>query len=477
MAEMNSNRPPSSTTTPLLLGGDRPLPHDADAEMAVLGCMLLDPGTAIDSATSRLNFEGSFFTPAHQKIFRMLVKLSSEMRKDGIDLITTANALTTTGELEQVGGRAYLSQLMNVVPSAANIEQYVDIVHKNAVLRRLIRTSLDVAGRCFDPEEPVNTLVDAIQQEIMAVTQLHSGAEMAHIGDYIKDAVDYLDKLHSKDESVYGIRTGYKDLDNMITGMKPGDLFVLAARPSIGKTALALNMATNIAMGSDPRPVGVFSLEMSSAQLVLRLICSDAGVNLRDIRDGALSSSAWNNIMAAAQKIKNAPIYIDDSGTLDILGLRAKARRLKQQHNIQALFIDYLQLLKPATSNKNTTRENEVSQISGGLKSLAKELGIPIVVLAQLNRQAEQTGAKPKLGHLRESGAIEQDADVVALLHRERDTDSGVTGKDTEGRDAELIIAKHRNGATGIVRLTFIPAYTRFESRSPVSDDQIPGGV
>ncbi len=476
MAETTRNR--NSGEAFVLLKGDRPLPHDADAEMAVLGCMLLEPECAIDLAMARLNFENAFFTPAHQKIFTLLVRLRNEMRRDAIDLITVSNALTAEGLLEQVGGRAYLSQLMNVVPSSANIEQYVEIVRENAVLRRLIRTGCEVAERSFDPQErSVRELVDQFQSQVLELTQLHSGADMAHIGEKIMGAVEYLDKLHNKDESVYGIRTGYPDLDGLITGLKPGDLFVLAARPSIGKTAFAMNVATNVAMGHNPRPVGVFSLEMSTEQLILRLLCSRAGVNLREIRDGALSHSRWNDIMAAASSFKTAPIYIDDTGTLDILALRAKARRLKQQHDVQVLFIDYLQLLKPASVNKNTTRENEVSQISGGLKSLAKELGIPIVVLAQLNRQAEQSGSKPKLGHLRESGAIEQDADVVALLHRERDTDAGIVGKDTEGREAELIIAKHRNGPTGVVKLSFIPAYTRFESRSPVSDDQIPAGI
>ncbi len=476
MAETPPNR--TSGEGFVLLKGDRPLPHDADAEMAVLGCMLLDPRFAIDLATARLNFDNAFFTPAHQKIFNVLLKLRNDMRRDAIDLITVSNALAADGQLEQAGGRAYLSQLMNVVPSAANVEQYVEIVRENAVLRRLIRTGCEVAERSFDPQErSVRELVDLFQSQVLELTQLHSGADMAHIGDKIMGAVEYLDKLHNKDESVYGIRTGYTDLDNLITGLKPGDLFVLAARPSIGKTAFAMNIATNIAMGRDPRPVGVFSLEMSTEQLILRLLCSKAGVNLRAIRDGALANSGWNDIMEAANCFRNAQIYIDDTGTLDILALRAKARRLKQQHDVQALFIDYLQLLKPASVNKNTTRENEVSQISGGLKSLAKELGIPIVVLAQLNRQAEQTGSKPKLGHLRESGAIEQDADVVALLHRERDTDAGIVGKDTEGREAELIVAKHRNGPTGVVKLVFRPAYTRFESASNVSDSQIPPGA
>jgi replicative DNA helicase len=457
---------------PLLLG-DRPLPHNQEAEMAVLGSMLLDPLTAIDTAAARLNFTNSFFVPAHQQIFTCLVELRNKSAGSAIDLITVANALENLGDLERVGGRGYLTQLLSCVPSAANVEQYAEIVRENAILRRLIRTGADIADRCFDPQESVPELVDEIETEILSLTQLQGGVDSTPIRGLVKPAVAYLEKLYTKDAAVVGITTGYPDLDHLITGLRPGDMFVLAARPSIGKTALALNLATNVALSKTPKAVGVFSLEMSADQLVLRLLCSEARVNMADIKDGALSAARWNDIMAAADRLSKAPLFIDDTGSLDILELRARARRLHQQHHVELLVIDYLQLMRPAGQSRNSTRENEVSQMSGGIKTLAKELRIPIIVLAQLNRQAEQTGQRPKLSHLRESGAIEQDADIVALLHRERETESGQE-RSYEGTEAELIIAKHRNGPTGIVRLSFFPHWTKFESRSPVSDEDVP---
>ena len=282
-----------------------------------------------------------------------------------------------------------------------------------------------------------------------------------------------MDKLSRNDDGVRGLQTGFTDLDRLITGLKSGEMTVLAARPSIGKTAFALNIVSNIALGKSHAPVGVFSLEMSTESLVLRLLCSLAKINLGDIRDRAISTARWNELITASARLKEAPIYIDDSGDLDVLELRTKSRRMVREHGVKFIVIDYLQLLRAVGSNRNSTRENEVSQMSGRIKGLAKELKIPIMVLAQLNRQAEQPGQRPRLSHLRESGAIEQDADVVALLHRDRELETN-KGNIGEGTDAELIIAKHRNGPTGIVPLTFLSQYTCFGDRSPVSDADVP---
>ena len=472
MAEQTQQR---GTIGPLL-AGDRMLPNSPSAEMAVLGCMLLEPA-CIDAVSGKLKLPGCFFNPAHQQLFELLVRLANEKPRDAIDLITVADALRAAGLLEKVGGHAGLTQMMNMVPSAANVEQYVGIVRDNAILRRLVQTGAEIAARAYDPQESVPALIDRIETEIFSVAKLQGTGELVPVRDLINDAIHYLDKLNAKDPTILGLQTGYADLDRLITGLRAGEMFVLAARPSVGKTALALNIATNIALRSSgnsaPKAVGIFSLEMSAHLLVVRLLCSLARVNIGDIRDAALSNARWNEVMDAAHRIHSAPLFIDDSGDLDILELRAKARRLKQKEDISLLIIDYLQLLKPAGQNRNSTRENDVSQISGGIKSLAKELNIPIIVLAQLNRQAEQTD-KPRLAHLRESGAIEQDADVVALLHRERGIEA-TPGDIHEGTDAELILAKHRNGPTGIVRLTFIPAYTQFKDRSPVSDRDVPG--
>ena len=435
--------------------------------------MLLDPANAIDPAASKLNFDDAFHKPAHQEVFGALVDLANDSPRTGIDLITLTEALDRRGKLDECGGRAYLSQLLVSVPTAANIERYADIVHKNAVLRRLIRTSADILNRCFDPQDDLDELLDAIEAEILSVTGLSEGSGAKAVADLMLPAIDHLDKLHSGDLEVMGIQTGYEDLDNMITGLRPGEMTVLAARPSIGKTAMALNFALNMAVRENPVPVGFFSLEMSAELLVLRLLCSHARVGLGDIRDGAVSQAKWQQITEAGQMLRESQIYIDDTGGLDIMEMRSRARRMKRDWDIGIIFIDYLQLLR-ANVGKNATRENEVSRISGGIKALSKELEVPIVVLAQLNRQAEQAGQRPKLSHLRESGAIEQDADVVALLHREREAQmEGEANVIQEGMDAELIIAKHRNGPTGIVPLTFLPTYTRFESRSRYTDEDV----
>ncbi len=463
-----------STKAPTLTSGEQPLPHNSEAEVAVLGAMLLDPANAVDKAVTRLNFGDAFYSPAHQTIFETIIALSNEKPRAQIDAVTLGDALSSKNKLEEVGGASYIMRLMNSVPTAANVEDYIDIVHQNAVLRRLIRTSADIMNRCYNPQEEVRSLLDEVESEVLEVTNLSSGADGVAIGDMIFDAVQYLDQLHKRDTAAMGLPTGYPDLDNLITGLGGGDMCVLAARPSIGKTALALNIASNVALNEDrPTPVGIFSLEMSSQLLVLRMICSQARVSLGDIKEGALSAARWQDIMEASQILKKAPVYIDDTGDIDIVELRAKARRMAREHNIGLVVVDYLQLIRVSGVGRNATRENEVSYMSGGLKSLAKELNVPVLVLAQLNRQAEQAGQQPKLAHLRESGAIEQDSDIVALLHRERDAE-GVEGNPQEGRESELIISKHRNGPTGVVPLTFMPAYTRFESRSQIDDADVP---
>jgi replicative DNA helicase len=459
-----------------LLVGDRPLPHNDDAEVAVLGAVLLDPQAALDVAASRLGFPGSFHNPAHQTVFDLLLELSNSGSRGGIDLVTLADALDKRGMLDQVGGPAYLGRLMGSVPSAANIEQYVSIVHEHALLRRLVRAGADIVEACYSGEGSTREVIDRIETEIMGITSLGRRDEAVPVGAVVIKAIEMLDKLHRRDSSVMGLQTGYPDLDSIIGGLRGGEMFVLAARPSIGKTALALNMVSNVTLRDDPAPTCIFSLEMSTELLVLRLLCSLARVNLGDIRDGALSPSRWQEIMTQGQRLREAPIFIDDTGGLDIVELRARARRMWREHGIRLIVIDYLQLLKGTGLNRNTTRENEVSQISGGIKNLAKELDIPVVVLAQLNRQAAQQGALPRLSHLRESGAIEQDADVVALLHRERETekDGAGAGGTREGMEAKIVVAKHRNGPTGIVNLTFLPQFTRFESQSMIQESDVP---
>ena len=472
MSDTNRNSfTPRHTAGTVVLSGDRPLPHDLRAEGAVLGCMLIDPAAA--EAAGNLLAPESFFHPGHQELFRILKELTSNKVRTTLDMVTVSATLEKAGLLERIGGMPYLSQLMNSVPSAANIEEYAYIVRDHAVLRRLIETGMRITDRCFEPREEVNEILDTLEKEVFELSKHQGRADYVHISQRIKKAVEYMDKLSRNDDEVRGLQTGFTDLDRLITGLKGGEMTVLAARPSIGKTAFALNIVSNIALGKSRAPVGVFSLEMSTESLVLRLLCSLAQINLGDIRDRAISTARWSELINASARLKEAPIYIDDSGDLDVLELRTKSRRMVREHGVRFIVIDYLQLLKAVGGNRNSTRENEVSQMSGRIKGLAKELNIPIMVLAQLNRQAEQAGQRPRLSHLRESGAIEQDADVVALLHRDRELETN-KGNIGEGTDAELIIAKHRNGPTGTVPLTFLSQYTRFADRSPVSDADVP---
>lgn len=450
----------NAKAAPMLFSIDRPKPSNIQAEVAVLGSMLIDPN-AVSSALSALRFEGAFFRPAHQTIFNAIMELNGGKNEAAVDPVVLADYLEKTGKLEEIGGRGYLTELMDAVPTAANIEHYVDIVRQNAILRRIIDASSRAIMNCYEQSEDVSSLLDTVQQSIFDIANMNQTKDFVSISKLAYDAIEYLDKLMHGDKGVMGIPTQF-DMDRMITGLKPGELFVLAARPSIGKTAFALNIATNIAVGPDSHPIGIFSLEMPALQLVIRMLCSLTRISMSDLRHGNISTTQWADVMNAADQLQKSGIFIDDTGAIDILELRAKARRMRAQHGIEAIFIDYLQLIK-VHSKSNASRENEVAMISGALKAMAKELNIPVVVLAQLNRQAEQQGEKPKLSHLRESGAIEQDADIVALLHRDRDKqyEQG-EGNDDTPLKAELIIAKNRNGGTGTTHLLFFPKYTCF---------------
>lgn len=462
---------PNASDKPLLLPPGRTLPYNAEAEIAVLGSILLDPEHALDTTLRKLPDDSSFQSAAHRAMFRAIRRLGED-GAHAIDLVSLAETLDQQGELEEAGGREYLLQVMNSVVSPANVETYVDIVHQNAVLRRLIRTASGVIQRCTAPDGDTASLLDEIEAEVLQLTNMEAGSEATPVGDCVMGAIRHIELLHHNDQEAIGLQTGYEDLDKLLTGLRGGEMLVLAARPSIGKTALALNLACNIAMGKQAAPVGLFSLEMSRELLTLRLLCSEARVNLSHIREGAVSRARWQEILKKGQELKEAPIYIDDSGNLDIVELRAKARRMFRDFGIRAIMVDYLQLMK-SSLGANATRENEVARNSMGIKSLAKELEVPVIVLAQLNRQAEQPGQRPKLSHLRESGAIEQDADVVALLHRDREADL-INDAGINEMEAELIIAKHRNGPTGVVPLTFFPDFTKFEGRSRFSDDDAP---
>ncbi len=448
----------------------REKPNNQDAEVAVLGSMLLSPEAA-STALSSLKFENAFYRPAHQTIFNAILELNAGKSDAAIDPIVLADFLERQGQLPEVGGRAYLTQLMDRVPTAANIEHYIEIVRQNAVLRRVIATCTDAITRCYDTDDDVSAVLDGVEQDIFEIAHMSESKELETIEQLTSQAVKYLESLIKGDSAVLGLRTGF-DFDRMITGLKPGELFVLAARPSIGKTALMLNIATNIALGTEPVPIGIFSLEMPSLQLAIRMLTSLTRISVSDFRNRRVQGAQWTDVMEVAKRLHDSKIIVDDTGAIDILELRAKARRMKSQFGVQAIFIDYLQLIKGHTK-ANASRENEVAMISGSLKAMAKELSIPVVVLAQLNRQAEQ-GEKPKLANLRESGAIEQDADVVAILHRDRDKQYDQKEDDSKPLPAELIIAKNRNGSCGTVNLNFFPRYTRFENATDIGEENMP---
>ena len=462
------------TSAASVLSLEREKPHDNDAEIAVLGAMLINADAA-SVGLGRLNFPDAFYSQAHQTIFNAMVALNPK-GDAGMDPVVLMNYLRQNNQLDLVGGPSYLAMLMDKVPTAAHIDYYIDIVKQTAVLRKVIATCSEAILKCYDAGGHAEQLLDEIEKQVMEVSQMNERQDYQTIQPLVDSAMQYIVKLITHDApDDLGIPTGYGVLDRSMTGgLQPGMLFVLAARPSIGKTAMALNMAYNIAMRGVP--VGIFSLEMSAEQLTLRLISSGARVNISDLAfQSEQNQGDLQKIKEACSNIRRSNIVIDETGGIDILELRSKARRMKEKHGIQALFIDYLQLIT-INSGRNSSRENDVARISGSLKSLAKELSIPVVVLAQVNRKSEDEkgeSPEPQMHHLRESGAIEQDADVVALLHRNRKEQYENDNHDhTIGLNAVLIIAKNRNGRTCKQPLTFFPYYTRFDEREDMASDE-----
>jgi len=450
---------------------DRVLPNSLDAEMAVLGAMLLSPAEAGSQVRERLS-EHHFYYAAHCVIFREIAVLQDAMQ--AIDLITLTQRLQDKNQLEEIGGPVYLSDLVTRVPTTANVEHYIDIVWEKHLLRQLIGAAHDVIARSFEQQDDVKTWIDEVEQQIFEITAEKTATGARPVRDMIKDAMASIEKLYDQRGAISGIPTGFRELDRMTSGLHNGQMIVIAARPSMGKTALAMNIAENCAIDHNI-PVGVFSLEMSSEELVKRMLCSKAKVNLRKIRDGFLSERDFHPLTTAASQLMKAPLFIDDSAGLSINQVRARARRLKQQHDIRLLIIDYMQLMRAPSRRADLSRQVEIADISSGVKALSKELKIPIIVLSQLNRQPEaREGGRPRLSDLRESGAIEQDADVVGLLVRPEVYAEEEGDKAAEKGKAVLVIAKQRNGPTGEINLTFLSEYTRFEDQALVSEEDIP---
>ncbi|HLE31198.1 MAG TPA: replicative DNA helicase [Bacteroidota bacterium] len=441
-------------------------PQAVDVEAAVLGGMLLEK-EAIAKAIEVLD-ETAFYKPAHQQIFSAMIGLFE--RSEPVDLITLIEELRRRGQLEKIGGEFYLSELTTKVTSAANIEFHAHIVLEKALMRQLIASSAEVASRAFNETEDALELLDEAEQRIFQISEQRMKKNFVSMNTAVHSTMELLESIHGKHSGITGVPAGFTELDNITGGFQKSDLIIVAGRPSQGKTALVLSLARNASVIHNV-PIGFFSLEMSTQQLVMRLICAEARVDAHSVRTGRLPEDEWRKLSTSVGRLYKAKIFIDDTPALGVLELRAKARRLKAEHNVGMVVVDYLQLMQGPRNAQS--REQEISSISRSLKALAKELNIPVVALSQLNRAVEARGDKrPVLADLRESGAIEQDADVVVFVHRPEmfGIEKDENGNSTEGT-AELIIGKQRNGPTGSARMAFIKQYARFENLTRTRDD------
>lgn len=442
----------------------RTLPHSIEAEQGVLGSMLISPRGVIGECVEKIN-ESYFYVPAYQTIYTVLVELWEAGQ--AIDLITFTQVLRDRNLLETVGGAGNVTSLFTFVPTAANLTYYLEIVRDKYICREIIAACTEGVRRAFEEQDEVNALVDEVEQKILAVGQDRFGKSKTSMKDAVMDGIEAIETAYNKRGAITGLATGFIELDRMTDGLQNDDMIVIAARPSMGKTAFAMNIAEHVAVNQQ-LPVAVFSLEMSTNQLIQRFLCSRARVNMQKVRDGFMAERDFPSLTAAASKLAECPMFIDDE-RIDTDTLRARARRLKSEHDIRLVVVDYLQLLKVRgiTPRAQSDRQLVVATMSSDLKGLAKELHIPVVVLAQLNRQPEaRSGGKPRISDLRESGAIEQDADVVGLLYRPEVYEEDEEARHEKAGEAELIIAKQRNGPVGEVALTFLKEFTRFEDRA-----------
>jgi replicative DNA helicase len=429
-------------------------PQNLEAEAAVLGAMLIDED-AIGSALELLE-AGSFYKAAHQKVFEAIAGLYNSNK--AVDLITLTDELKRKAQLDEVGGVTFLTGLANTVPTAANIRHYAGIVKEKSILRTLINNATKIVSSCYETDGNIEEVVDDAERLIFEVTDRRSSGGYCRLKEVVKDSIEIIDRLYQKKAHVTGVPTGYIDFDMKTAGLQPSDLIIVAGRPSMGKSAFALGVAEYAGV-IEKVPTALFSLEMSKEQLVQRMLCAHAKVDAHKVRTGYLATSDWPRLTAAAGKLSDAPIFIDDTPGISAMELRTKARRLKAQQDIQLLILDYLQLMRGASNMES--RQQEISDISRALKALARELHIPIIAISQLSRAVEaRSDHRPQLSDLRESGAIEQDADVVVLILRE---EYYKPTSDNQGI-AEIIIAKQRNGPVGNLSLSFIKEYTRFEN-------------
>lgn len=440
---------------------ERVPPQNIEAEQAVLGAMLIDK-EAIAKASEILTAD-DFYREAHRVIFTVMLELYN--KNEAVDMVTVTDILKRDNKLEDIGGIAYITSLANAVLTAANVKFHADIVAEKSVLRQLVRVSTEIAAMGYEANDDVGTLLDTAESRILEISNRKKKSDFTPINDVLMQSVQNIEKLLNTKGGLTGLPTGFDDLDKLTSGLQPSDFIILAARPSMGKTALALNIVQNVALrahkkvGGDPRSVAFFSLEMSKEQLVNRMLCAEAGIDSQRLRIGEMGEKDWDSLWNACDAMSKAQIYIDDTAGITAMEMRSRARRLKAEHGLDLIIVDYLQLMQGSGKRNNSgDRQQEVSEISRSLKALARELNVPVLALSQLSRGVEARQVKrPMLSDLRESGSLEQDADIVAFLYRE-----DYYNPETENKHTELIIAKHRNGPVDTVNLFFQKQFTKF---------------
>ena len=440
---------------------ERVPPQNIEAEQAVLGAMLIDK-EAIAKATEVLSAD-DFYREAHRVIFSAMLELYN--KNEAVDMVTVTEILKRDNKLEDIGGIAYITSLANVVLTAANVKYHADIVAEKSVLRQLVRVSTEIAAMGYEANEDVGTLLDTAESRILEISNRKKKTDFTAINDVLMDSVQSIESLLQNKGGLTGLPAGFADLDKLTSGLHPSDFIILAARPSMGKTALALNIVQNVALrahkviGGEPRSVAFFSLEMSKEQLVNRMLCAEAGIDSQRLRVGEMHDEDWTHLWDACDTMSRAKIYIDDTAGITAMDMRSRARRLKAEHGLDLIVVDYLQLMQGSGKRNNSgDRQQEVSEISRSLKALARELNVPVLALSQLSRSVESRQVKrPMLSDLRESGSLEQDADIVAFLYRE-----DYYNPETENKHTELIIAMHRNGPVDTANLFFQKQLTKF---------------
>lgn len=433
---------------------ERVPPQNIEAEQAVLGAMLIER-EAISKVAEFLKGT-DFYREAHRIIFDVMLELFN--KNEAVDLVTVIELLRKNDQLEKVGGIAYVTSLANSVPTAANVTYHGKIVEEKALLRQLINSATEIAGMGYEDSEEVAEILDKAEKKILEVSERKINGDFTPIKKIVLDTFSKIEQLYDSKGGITGLSTGFKDLDKLTSGLQPSDLILVAARPSMGKTAFTLNIASHVGI-REKKAVAFFSLEMSKEQLVQRMICSEAPIDSQRLRVGDLEDRDWTKLIGAADKLASSPIFIDDTAGITVMEMRSKARRLKIEHDLQLIIIDYLQLMQGSGSKGSDNRQQEISEISRSLKALARELNVPVIALSQLSRSVESRQVKkPMLSDLRESGSLEQDADIVAFLYREDYYDP-----DTENKNiTDIIIAKHRNGPVDTVQLFFHKHFTKF---------------